>query len=104
MPRGEKKVKESRRSFPGEEVEEGEFWGQRESEKVQKFGWGRGGEREGSKGGASVGNDTAASRKVDGSGRRKRRGRREEPAGTHSAISGTGPREGEGGGRGGVGG
>lgn len=46
-----------------------------EKEKVQKFGWGRGreiGERS-SEDGASVGKDTTASRKVDGSGEREAR-------------------------------
>lgn len=65
-----------------------------EKEKVQKFGWGRGREMErgaqrmerpSEKTPRLLGRSTAAAR--------ERRERREEPAGTHSAISGTGPRE-----------
>lgn len=62
-----------------------------EKEKAQKFGWGRGGKREELRG-WSVRRERHHSFPE---GRRQRRERREEPAGTHSAISGTGPREGE---------
>ena len=77
--REEKKVKESRRFFPGEEVEEGELLGTARNEKVQKFGWGRG-EKEELK-------EWSARRQRHRSfpegrrQRRQRRERREEPAG-----------------------
>ena len=74
-----KKVKESRRFFPGEEVEEGELLGTARNEKVQKFGWGRG-EKEELKG-WSVRRQRHRSFPEGRRQRRQRRERREEPAG-----------------------
>lgn len=86
MSRG-KRDKESHRSFPGEEVEEGELLVRRRKRKSLV-----GGEEErerSSEDGASVGKDTTAFRKVDGSGERGERNQQEP------TRQSAGPREGE---------